>query len=82
MLRFVVPFILRVAEGFSNLDDPEKSAKAQEAKVHREARKSSGQKMTTEERQVFKTNVLGPEFPPISRIRNLYHKNILLYYAL
>ena len=29
-------------------------------------------------RQVFKTNVLGPEFPPISRIRNLYHKNILV----
>ncbi len=29
-------------------------------------------------RQVFKANVLGPEFPPISRIRNLYHKNILV----
>ncbi|MCT4629088.1 primosomal protein N' [Winogradskyella sp.] len=29
-------------------------------------------------RQVFKTNVLGPEFPPISRIRNLYNKNILV----
>ncbi len=29
-------------------------------------------------RQLFKTNVLGPEFPPISRIRNLYHKNILI----
>jgi primosomal protein N' (replication factor Y) len=29
-------------------------------------------------RQVFKQNVLGPEFPPISRIRNQYHKNILL----
>ncbi len=29
-------------------------------------------------RQTFKINVLGPEFPPISRIRNLYHKNILL----
>ncbi|ARV08171.1 primosomal protein N' [Winogradskyella sp. PC-19] len=26
----------------------------------------------------FKTNVLGPEFPPVSRIRNLYHKNILI----
>ena len=29
-------------------------------------------------RQVFTSNVLGPEFPPISRIRNLYLKNILL----
>ena len=29
-------------------------------------------------RQVFKSNVLGPEFPPISRIRNQYHKNILV----
>ena len=29
-------------------------------------------------RQVFKANVLGPEFPPVSRIRNLYHKNILV----
>ena len=29
-------------------------------------------------RQVFKTNVLGPEFPPVSRIRNLYNKNILI----
>ena len=29
-------------------------------------------------RQVFKTNVLGPEFPPISRIRNLFNKNILV----
>ncbi|MDY2587796.1 replication restart helicase PriA [Winogradskyella aquimaris] len=29
-------------------------------------------------RQVFKTNVLGPEFPPISRIRNLFNKNILI----
>ncbi|WP_299125817.1 primosomal protein N' [uncultured Winogradskyella sp.] len=29
-------------------------------------------------RQVFKGNVLGPEFPPVSRIRNLYLKNILL----
>ncbi len=27
---------------------------------------------------VFKENVLGPEFPPISRIRNQYHKNILI----
>jgi primosomal protein N' (replication factor Y) len=29
-------------------------------------------------KQVFKTNVLGPEFPPISRIRNLFNKNILI----
>ncbi|WP_282043232.1 replication restart helicase PriA [Winogradskyella flava] len=29
-------------------------------------------------RQVFKANVLGPEFPAISRIRNLYNKNILV----
>ena len=29
-------------------------------------------------RQVFSTHVLGPEYPPISRIRNQYHKNILI----
>ncbi len=29
-------------------------------------------------RQIFKSNILGPEFPPISRIRNLYNKNILV----
>jgi primosomal protein N' (replication factor Y) (superfamily II helicase) len=29
-------------------------------------------------KQTFKTNVLGPEFPPVSRIRNQYHKNILI----
>ncbi len=29
-------------------------------------------------RSVFKENILGPEFPPISRIRNQYHKNILI----
>lgn len=29
-------------------------------------------------RQVFTKYVLGPEFPPISRIRNQYHKNILI----
>ena len=29
-------------------------------------------------RNVFKDNVLGPEFPPIARIRNQYHKNILI----
>ena len=29
-------------------------------------------------RHVFKDNVLGPEFPVVSRIRNQYHKNILL----
>ena len=29
-------------------------------------------------KQVFKNNVLGPEFPAISRIRNLFNKNILI----
>lgn len=29
-------------------------------------------------RNVFETGVLGPEFPPVSRIRNQYIKNILL----
>ncbi|AXT60021.1 primosomal protein N' [Aquimarina sp. AD10] len=29
-------------------------------------------------RNSFHENVLGPEFPPISRIRNQYHKNILI----
>lgn len=29
-------------------------------------------------KQLFKTHVLGPEFPPVSRIRNQYIKNILL----
>ncbi|MGM5470969.1 replication restart helicase PriA [Flavobacteriaceae bacterium LMO-SS05] len=29
-------------------------------------------------RQVFAQYVLGPEFPPVSRIRNQYHKNILV----
>lgn len=29
-------------------------------------------------RQLFKQHVLGPEFPPISRIRNQYNKNILI----
>lgn len=29
-------------------------------------------------RQIFKSNVLGPEFPPVARIRNQYHKNILI----
>ncbi|WP_394348790.1 replication restart helicase PriA [Bizionia saleffrena] len=29
-------------------------------------------------RQVFKANVLGPEFPPVSRVRNQYNKNILI----
>ncbi len=32
-------------------------------------------------RQVFKANVLGPEFPPVARIRNQYHKNILIKLA-
>ena len=29
-------------------------------------------------RQVFKSNILGPEFPPVARVRNLYQKNILV----
>jgi len=29
-------------------------------------------------RNVFRENVLGPEFPPVARIRNEYYKNILL----
>jgi primosomal protein N' (replication factor Y) len=29
-------------------------------------------------RNVFNTYVLGPEFPPVARIRNQFHKNILL----
>ncbi len=29
-------------------------------------------------RQTFKQHVLGPEFPPVSRIRNRYHKNVLV----
>ncbi|KJD35550.1 primosomal protein N' [Tamlana sedimentorum] len=29
-------------------------------------------------RQVFRNNVLGPEAPPIARIRNQFHKNILI----
>ena len=27
---------------------------------------------------MFSKHVLGPEFPPVSRIRNQYHKNILI----
>jgi len=29
-------------------------------------------------RKSFGTRVLGPEYPAISRIRNYYHKNVLL----
>lgn len=29
-------------------------------------------------RQVFTQNILGPEFPPVARIRNQYHKNIIV----
>ena len=29
-------------------------------------------------KQIFAEYVLGPEFPPVSRIRNQYHKNILI----
>ena len=34
--------------------------------------------LATSLRHVFKENVLGPESPVVSRIRNQYHKNILL----
>jgi primosomal protein N' (replication factor Y) len=34
--------------------------------------------LSTSLRHVFNANVLGPEFPVVSRIRNQYHKNILL----
>ena len=34
--------------------------------------------LATSLRRVFNKNVLGPEFPLVSRIRNQYHKNILL----
>ncbi|MDU8886389.1 primosomal protein N' [Yeosuana sp. MJ-SS3] len=34
--------------------------------------------LTKSLRQVFHDFVLGPEFPPVSRIRNQYHKNILI----
>ena len=34
--------------------------------------------LATSLRHVFKDHVLGPEFPVVSRIRNQYHKNILL----
>ncbi|MCO4822833.1 MAG: primosomal protein N', partial [Flavobacteriaceae bacterium] len=29
-------------------------------------------------KRVFRQHVLGPEFPPIARLRNQYHKNILI----
>jgi len=29
-------------------------------------------------RQIFTSHILGPEFPPVARIRNLYNKNILV----
>lgn len=34
--------------------------------------------LATSLRNLFKDNVLGPEFPPIARIRNQYHKHILI----
>ncbi|MDC1355608.1 primosomal protein N' [Flavobacteriaceae bacterium] len=34
--------------------------------------------LATSLRHVFNANVLGPEFPVVSRIRNQYHKNILI----
>ena len=35
-------------------------------------------KITKELRLHFHKNVLGPEFPPIMKIRNLYHKDIII----
>lgn len=29
-------------------------------------------------KQIFEANMLGPEFPPVARIRNQFHKNILI----
>jgi primosomal protein N' (replication factor Y) len=29
-------------------------------------------------RAIFSTDVLGPEYPPVARIRNQYHKNIVV----
>ena len=38
----------------------------------------AAQWLATGMKNVFKENVLGPEFPPVARIRNEYYKNILL----
>lgn len=38
----------------------------------------SSEWLATYYKQIFKTHVLGPEFPPVLRIRNQYHKHILL----
>ena len=39
---------------------------------------ASAKYLADELKHYFKKRVLGPEFPIVSRIRNLYHKNILL----
>ncbi len=38
----------------------------------------SSEWLATYYKQIFKNHVLGPEFPPVLRIRNQYHKHILL----
>jgi primosomal protein N' (replication factor Y) len=39
---------------------------------------ASSKALADDLKQHFSKRVLGPEFPIVSRIRNLYHKNILL----
>jgi primosomal protein N' (replication factor Y) len=39
---------------------------------------ASAKYLADELKRYFKNRVLGPEFPIVSRIRNLYNKNILL----
>lgn len=48
--------------------------------IHRDVNmvNASAKYLADELKHHFKKRVLGPEFPLVSRIRNLYHKNILL----
>ena len=48
--------------------------------IHRDVNmvNASAKYLADELKHHFKKRVLGPEFPVVSRIRNLYHKNILL----
>ncbi|MES2286655.1 MAG: primosomal protein N' [Bacteroidota bacterium] len=48
--------------------------------IHRDVNmvNASAKFLADELKHHFKKRVLGPEFPVVSRIRNLYHKNILL----
>ncbi len=48
--------------------------------IHRDVNmvNASAKYLADELKRHFKKRVLGPEFPLVSRIRNLYHKNILL----